>query len=175
MEPPRDKTNNVAVCPAKTQISLGIRPVWSVFTVRFFQAQQPSFQLNKNTYPQFQLIAWPHGYYQRPYRILQTWTKSKQNLTLLLQEQKWARSWESAFWSVPLFSLLRYYNIYTSFIQSFKTLTSFWSWAGRLESCLVANTRRQVFSFCGSDLLCIDINEKEWSKDTADPKSHCTS
>ena len=26
-EPPRDKTNNVAVHPAKTQISLGIRPV----------------------------------------------------------------------------------------------------------------------------------------------------
>ena len=26
-EPPRDKTNNVAVRPAKTQISLGIRPV----------------------------------------------------------------------------------------------------------------------------------------------------
>ena len=25
-EPPRDKTNNVAVRPAKTQISLGIRP-----------------------------------------------------------------------------------------------------------------------------------------------------
>ena len=29
VEPPRDKTNNVAVRPAKTQISLGIRPVWS--------------------------------------------------------------------------------------------------------------------------------------------------
>ena len=28
-EPPRDKTNNVTVRPAKTQISLGIRPVWS--------------------------------------------------------------------------------------------------------------------------------------------------
>ena len=28
-EPPHDKTNNVAVRPAKTQISLGIRPVWS--------------------------------------------------------------------------------------------------------------------------------------------------
>ena len=27
IEPPRDKTNNVAVRPAKTQISLGIRPV----------------------------------------------------------------------------------------------------------------------------------------------------
>ena len=29
-----DKTNNVAVRQANTQISLGIRPVWSVFAVR---------------------------------------------------------------------------------------------------------------------------------------------
>ena len=28
-EPPRDKTNKVTVHPAKIQISLGIRPVWS--------------------------------------------------------------------------------------------------------------------------------------------------
>ena len=28
-EPPHDKANNVVVHPAKTQISLGIRPVWS--------------------------------------------------------------------------------------------------------------------------------------------------
>ena len=28
-ETPHEKTNKVAVCPAKTQISLGIRPVWS--------------------------------------------------------------------------------------------------------------------------------------------------
>ena len=28
-EPPRDKTNKMNVRPAKTQISLGIRPVWS--------------------------------------------------------------------------------------------------------------------------------------------------
>ena len=28
-EPPHDKTNKMAVPPAKTQISLGIRPVWS--------------------------------------------------------------------------------------------------------------------------------------------------
>ena len=28
-EPPRDKTNKMTVRPAKTQISLGICPVWS--------------------------------------------------------------------------------------------------------------------------------------------------
>ena len=34
IEPRHDKTNKVSVRPAKTQISLGIRPVWSVFAVR---------------------------------------------------------------------------------------------------------------------------------------------
>ena len=29
-EPPNDKTNKMSVCPVKTQISLGICPVWSV-------------------------------------------------------------------------------------------------------------------------------------------------
>ena len=29
LEPRHDKTNKMSVCPAKTQISLGIRPVWS--------------------------------------------------------------------------------------------------------------------------------------------------
>ena len=34
-EPRHDKTNRVSVRPAKTQISLGIRPVWSrVYAVR---------------------------------------------------------------------------------------------------------------------------------------------
>ena len=33
-EPRHDKTNKMSVRPAKTQISLGIRPVWSVFAVR---------------------------------------------------------------------------------------------------------------------------------------------
>ena len=32
-EPPRDKTNKMSVRPAKTQINLGIPPVWSEFDV----------------------------------------------------------------------------------------------------------------------------------------------
>ena len=32
-DPPRDKTNKMTLHLAKTQISLGIRPVWSVFAV----------------------------------------------------------------------------------------------------------------------------------------------
>ena len=43
-EPPRDKTNNVAVRPAKTQISLGIRPVWSESSLSTqWVAKGPSF------------------------------------------------------------------------------------------------------------------------------------
>ena len=34
IEPPHDKTNKMTVRPAKPQISLGIRPVWSVLAVR---------------------------------------------------------------------------------------------------------------------------------------------
>ena len=34
IEPRHDKTNKLSVRPAKTQFSLGIRPVWSVFAVR---------------------------------------------------------------------------------------------------------------------------------------------
>ena len=35
-EPRHDKTNTMGMRPAKTQISLGIRPVWSVFAVGVF-------------------------------------------------------------------------------------------------------------------------------------------
>ena len=40
-EPWHDKTNKVSVRPAKTQISLGICPVWSVFTVRLMGSSGP--------------------------------------------------------------------------------------------------------------------------------------
>ena len=44
IEPPRDKTNNVAVRPAKTQISLGIRQVWSESSLcSQWVAKDPSF------------------------------------------------------------------------------------------------------------------------------------
>ena len=43
-EPPRDKTNKVSVRPAKTQISLGIRPVWSESSLcAQWVAKDPSF------------------------------------------------------------------------------------------------------------------------------------
>ena len=42
-EPPYDKTNKMILCPAKTKISRGIHPGWSVFAVRQWVAKQPSF------------------------------------------------------------------------------------------------------------------------------------
>ena len=38
----------------------------------------------------------------------------------------------------------------TCYIQSFKILASFCSWAGWFESYLVENSRRDVFAWCGS-------------------------
>ena len=40
-EPRHDKTNKMSMCPAKTQISQGIRPVWSVFTVHSLGSYGP--------------------------------------------------------------------------------------------------------------------------------------
>ena len=45
-EPRHDKTNNFVVRPAKTQISLGIRPIWSVFAVRMKKAWVRSYPLS---------------------------------------------------------------------------------------------------------------------------------
>ena len=41
-----DKTNKMDVRPAKTQVSLGIRPVWSVFAVRMKKAWALSYPLS---------------------------------------------------------------------------------------------------------------------------------
>ena len=43
-EPPHDKTNKMTLRPAKTQISLGIRPVWSESSLcAQWVAKDPSF------------------------------------------------------------------------------------------------------------------------------------
>ena len=47
-------------------------------------------------------------------------------------------------------SLLRWYDMYTCYIQSFKILASFCSRAGWFECYLVENPRRHVFAWCGS-------------------------
>ena len=46
IEPQHDKTNKMSVRPGKTQISLGIRPDWSVFAVRMKKAWVLSYPLS---------------------------------------------------------------------------------------------------------------------------------
>ena len=41
-----DKTNKISVCPAKTQISLGIHPVWLEFAVRMKKPWVLSYPLS---------------------------------------------------------------------------------------------------------------------------------
>ena len=45
-EPRHDKTNKMSMRPAKTQISLGTRPVWSVFAVRMKKPWVLSYPLS---------------------------------------------------------------------------------------------------------------------------------
>ena len=71
-EPPRDKTNKVSVRPAKTQISLGIHPVWS----------------ESGRMPRLTCLRWAHshiiGFVTRRLiwlkQNLATWKKIQQNL-----------------------------------------------------------------------------------------------
>ena len=63
-EPRHDKTNKMSVRPAKTQISQGIRPVWSVFAVRMKKA-------------------WVHNYPLSPQRRLWSdWADAQADLSL---------------------------------------------------------------------------------------------
>ena len=44
--PQHEKTNKISVCPVKTQISLSIHPVWSVFAVRMKKAWALNYPLS---------------------------------------------------------------------------------------------------------------------------------
>ena len=50
-KPRHDKTNKMSVRPAKTQISLGIRPFWSELAVRMKKDWVPSYPLITETSP----------------------------------------------------------------------------------------------------------------------------
>ena len=57
--------------------------------------------------------------------------------------------------------------MYTCYIQSFKILASFCSWAGWFESYKVENPWRHVFAWCGSN--CVDLDHTAplvWSGST---------
>ena len=70
---------------------------------------------------------------------------SWENLLLPLCEQQRRRSACASMQSDQCLccSLLRQYNTYTCYIQSFKTLASFCRWAGRFEAYLVVNPKHR--------------------------------
>ena len=78
IEPPHDKTNKMTVRPAKTQISLGIRPVWSESSL-FTQwiTKDPSF-LYADSEDSDQTV----GFVMRRLKLGTLWAMSRENLSL---------------------------------------------------------------------------------------------
>ena len=69
-EPPHDKTNKVTVHPAKTQISLGIHPVWSESSLCiYWVAKDPSFlhadieDSDQTGHPSDLSLCWAHSHF----------------------------------------------------------------------------------------------------------------
>ena len=60
--------------------------------------------------------------------------------------------------SVFVVHCLDQYNTCCCYTQNFKTLASYCSWAGLFESYLVANSRRQVFAWRGSNMKIFDVS-----------------
>ena len=74
----------------------------------------------------------------------------------MLFYSKWATSWGNLF--VPYANNKAQISS-TCFSRNFKTLASLYSWAGQFESYLLANPRRQVFSWCGSNNIVTSSNK----------------
>ena len=83
------------------------------------------------------------------------WTRSWENVSYAICEQQMHRSVCASGPSDQRLCclLLRWYNSYTCYIQSFKTLASFCSWPGWAESYLLANPWRYVFPWCCSYVI----------------------
>ena len=99
--------------------------------------------------------------------------KGRQKSPLALNTLKWAMSCENLSYAIRkeqrcrsacasaqadqhlCCSLLRQYDMYTCYIQSFKILASFCSWAGWFVPYLVENPARHIFARCGSNVKCI--------------------
>ena len=129
-EPRHDKTNNVAVRPAKTQISLGIRPVWSVFPVHMKKAWVLSYPLSA----------------QR--RLWSDWADAQADLSL-----RWAHTHFVGFVMSWLISICLLYPVfcccfYWDFTARRNYLTSF-EQVGRKWKILKKNnlpTRKQILA-----------------------------
>ena len=145
-EPQHDKTNKMSVRPAKTQISLGIRPVWSVSSLctqwvaknpSFLHAESEDSDQNGQT---FKL--------QNPMYMSHVMRKT---VYALCKHQSCRSACASEQSDQHLCCLLpRQYIISSFHIRNFKPLASFYNWAGWFEPYLVANPEDKVFSWHGS-------------------------
>ena len=77
------------------------------------------------------------------------WARSCENVSYAICEQQWCRSACASAQSDQHLccSLLRLYYMYTCYIQSFKILASFCSWAGWFEYYLVESPRSHIFAW----------------------------
>ena len=80
------------------------------------------------------------------------WARSCENVSYAICEQQRCRSACASAQSDQHLccSLLRQYDIYTCYIQSFVILASFCNWAGWFVPYLVENPGRYIFVWCGS-------------------------
>ena len=174
--------------PAKTQISLGIRPVWSESLLSAWRnlgslATHWAYSVDSDQTGQIPRLIWVFAGHTVILLVL-SWRRLKwcygnffqehwehtdqpceclQDVSIVtimshvmrkpfyaICEHKRPRSdcasaqSDEHLWCL----LLRYYNTYICYVQNFKTLTSFYSWACQFESYLVVNTWR-----CGSHVI----------------------
>ena len=157
-EPPYDKTNQMTARPAKTQISLGIRPVWSVFTVRMKKGWVLSYPLSSyrglwSDWADDMSLCWAHshcvGFIMR--RLKCAALKEiyiDNNVPYIL----WAASSEFVSSSIPS------WQIVTAHAQPFRgardlafclrvPLDSLLVWASSEGSCETARMRRLDWTF----------------------------
>ena len=80
------------------------------------------------------------------------WARSCENVSYAICKQQRRRSACASVQSDQHLCclLLKQYDMYTCYIQSFTILASFCSWAGWFESYLVANPQRHIFVWCDS-------------------------
>ena len=150
-ELPHDKTNNVAVRPAKTKISLGIHPVWS----------------------ESSLSAW-----RKPESLATLWVHSEDSdQTGQMPRLNWVFAWRT----LTLLVLSHSHSLISAFVvccvgsmipvraknQGFKTLTSFCIWAGQFVSYL------QISFWCGSIYISSRQTGSPVCQDLQDEVYHC--
>ena len=124
---------------------------WGVFLgffspldgVKFFDSgQTPQLMIVWSThciFSVFSIVKFSHGMRKSVYNIC--------------EQQRRRSACASAQSDQHLCCSLPSFNISSFYIWNFKPLASLCSWTGRFESYLVTNSRRQVFSWRGSNIV----------------------